>query len=285
MDDGTYGVVVLECTAHPRSVQQRLQHRRDVPVHARRQPASGHHQQAGHRQRVHGHHEHRAPPVARVQRDPPLLPPGVRGHGRRLQPERSPCPGEPGDRAAAVRQELRPTARRSRSSTSGSRPRPRPPRRCTSGRRSSAPASHRFTVDVTNTSSNSARENFFSKLVDIGVTSVPPTLDERKLAAPTTSSFSVTPLDLTAVVVRVQHHRSGHEQAHHGSHPHAPTRGAAAQRLRHAVVLQRSGVQGAQPAPSLADPVGRSGPARREERRHLARDQLGQRGSRRHARS
>jgi hypothetical protein len=57
---------------------------------------------------------------------------------------------------------------------------------------------HAFTVDVTNTSSNSARENFASNQVDIAVTSLPPEPGELGPASP---KFSVVPLDLTAVVL------------------------------------------------------------------------------------
>ena len=54
-----------------------------------------------------------------------------------------------------------------------------------------------FTVDVTNSSSNSARENFFSNQVDIAVSSLRPEPGE---ALPTSPQYSVVPIDLTAVV-------------------------------------------------------------------------------------
>jgi hypothetical protein len=57
---------------------------------------------------------------------------------------------------------------------------------------------HAFTVDVTNSSSTSARENFLTKQVDIGVTSVKPAADEITDTSP---PFRVVPLDLTAVVI------------------------------------------------------------------------------------
>jgi hypothetical protein len=57
---------------------------------------------------------------------------------------------------------------------------------------------HPFTMDVTNTSSNEAREDFLSGEVDLGVTSLPP---EPSELTPTAPKFSVTPLDLTAIVV------------------------------------------------------------------------------------
>jgi hypothetical protein len=55
-----------------------------------------------------------------------------------------------------------------------------------------------FTLDVTNTSSNAAREQFFAGNVDVGVSSLPPQPAEVPAAAP---AYSVTPVDLTAIVV------------------------------------------------------------------------------------
>ena len=57
---------------------------------------------------------------------------------------------------------------------------------------------HAFAMDVTDTSSNQARADFLSHLVDIGVTSLPPQPAEL---TPTAPKFSVVPLDLTGVVV------------------------------------------------------------------------------------
>ena len=57
---------------------------------------------------------------------------------------------------------------------------------------------HAFTVDVTNSSSNSARENFFAKQIDIAVSSLKPEADEVTAASP---PYTVVPLDLTAVVI------------------------------------------------------------------------------------
>ena len=56
---------------------------------------------------------------------------------------------------------------------------------------------HAFTIDVTKTSSNQAREDYLNREVDIGVTSIPPKADETTAK---TARFSVTPIDLTAVV-------------------------------------------------------------------------------------
>jgi hypothetical protein len=55
-----------------------------------------------------------------------------------------------------------------------------------------------FTVDVTNTSSNSARKQFFSGNVDVGVTSLPPQQVEVPAGTP---AYTVTPVDLTGIVV------------------------------------------------------------------------------------
>ncbi len=57
---------------------------------------------------------------------------------------------------------------------------------------------HAFAMDITNTSSNQARQDFLSKLVDLGVTSLAPEPGEL---TPTSPKFSVVPLDLTAVVI------------------------------------------------------------------------------------
>jgi len=57
---------------------------------------------------------------------------------------------------------------------------------------------HAFAIDITDTSSNQARQDFFSKLVDMGVTSVPPEPGE---ITPTAPKFSVVPLDLTGIVI------------------------------------------------------------------------------------
>jgi len=54
-----------------------------------------------------------------------------------------------------------------------------------------------FTVDVTNTSSTAARQQFFAHNVDIGVSSLPPQPGEVPAGAP---AYTVTPVDLTAVV-------------------------------------------------------------------------------------
>jgi phosphate transport system substrate-binding protein len=56
---------------------------------------------------------------------------------------------------------------------------------------------HAFNVDVTNSSSNSARENFFSNQVDIAVSSLPPEPGEMTATSP---QYTAVPLDLTAVV-------------------------------------------------------------------------------------
>ena len=55
-----------------------------------------------------------------------------------------------------------------------------------------------FTVDVTNTSSNAARAQFFAGNVDIGVSSLPPQPAELP---PDPRAYAVTPVDLTAIVV------------------------------------------------------------------------------------
>ena len=57
---------------------------------------------------------------------------------------------------------------------------------------------HAFNVDVTNSSSNAAREDFFNNAVDIAVTSVRPKASEM---AGHPRPFSVVPLDLNAVVL------------------------------------------------------------------------------------
>jgi hypothetical protein len=57
---------------------------------------------------------------------------------------------------------------------------------------------HAFTVDVTSSSSNSARENFLNGQVDMAVTSLKPQPDEITDASP---SFTAVPIDLTAVVI------------------------------------------------------------------------------------
>jgi ABC-type phosphate transport system substrate-binding protein len=57
---------------------------------------------------------------------------------------------------------------------------------------------HAFAMDITNTSSNQARQDFLSNLVDLGVTSLAPEPGEL---TPTSPKFSVVPLDLTAVVI------------------------------------------------------------------------------------
>jgi len=57
---------------------------------------------------------------------------------------------------------------------------------------------HAFTMDITNTASNQAREDFLSGLVDLGVTSLPPEPGE---ITPTSPQFSVTPLDLTGIAI------------------------------------------------------------------------------------
>jgi phosphate transport system substrate-binding protein len=56
---------------------------------------------------------------------------------------------------------------------------------------------HAFNVDVTNSSSNSARENFFSNQVDIAVSSLPPEAGEMTATSP---RYTAVPLDMTAVV-------------------------------------------------------------------------------------
>jgi len=55
-----------------------------------------------------------------------------------------------------------------------------------------------FTVDVTNTSSNAARQQFFDQNVDIGVSSLPPQQTELP---PDPRAYTVTPVDLTGIVI------------------------------------------------------------------------------------
>ena len=55
-----------------------------------------------------------------------------------------------------------------------------------------------FTLDVTNTSSNAAREQFFAGNVDIGVSSLPPQPAELP---PDPRPYTVTPVDLTGIVI------------------------------------------------------------------------------------
>lgn len=55
-----------------------------------------------------------------------------------------------------------------------------------------------FALDVTNTSSNASRQQFFLKHVDVGVSSLPPKPGEATSTAP---KFAVAPVDLTALVV------------------------------------------------------------------------------------
>jgi hypothetical protein len=55
-----------------------------------------------------------------------------------------------------------------------------------------------FTVDVTNTSSNAARQQFFAGNVDIGVSSLPPQPGELP---PNQRAYTATPVDLTGIVV------------------------------------------------------------------------------------
>jgi hypothetical protein len=57
---------------------------------------------------------------------------------------------------------------------------------------------HAFTVDVTSSSSNAARENYFSKQIDIAVTSLEPKPEE---VIPGSPPYRVVPLDLTAIVI------------------------------------------------------------------------------------
>ncbi|HTD49172.1 MAG TPA: substrate-binding domain-containing protein, partial [Acidimicrobiia bacterium] len=57
---------------------------------------------------------------------------------------------------------------------------------------------HAFAIDITNTSSNQARQDFLTNLVDMGVTSTPPEAGEITPAAP---KYSVVPLDLTGIVI------------------------------------------------------------------------------------
>lgn len=57
---------------------------------------------------------------------------------------------------------------------------------------------HKFTMSITNTASNQARDDFLSGLVDIGVTSLPPEPGE---ITPTSPQFSVTPIDLTGLAI------------------------------------------------------------------------------------
>ena len=55
-----------------------------------------------------------------------------------------------------------------------------------------------FALDVTNTSSNAARQQFFLKHVDVAVSSMPPGTGEVTRATP---AYAVAPVDLTALVV------------------------------------------------------------------------------------
>jgi hypothetical protein len=55
-----------------------------------------------------------------------------------------------------------------------------------------------FSLDVTNTSSDAARNQFFLKHVDVGVSSLPPAPGETPASAP---AYTAAPLDLTALVV------------------------------------------------------------------------------------
>jgi ABC-type phosphate transport system substrate-binding protein len=55
-----------------------------------------------------------------------------------------------------------------------------------------------FTLDVTNTSSNAARQQFFDKNVDIAVSSLPPQQSELP---PDPRPYTVTPVDLTGIVI------------------------------------------------------------------------------------
>jgi hypothetical protein len=55
-----------------------------------------------------------------------------------------------------------------------------------------------FTLDVTNTSSNAARQQFFAGNVDIGVSSLPPQPAELP---PNPRAYTATPVDLTGIVV------------------------------------------------------------------------------------
>ena len=56
-----------------------------------------------------------------------------------------------------------------------------------------------FALDVTNTSSNAARQQFFLKHVDVAVSSTPPGTGEVTRATP--PAYAVAPVDLTALVV------------------------------------------------------------------------------------
>jgi ABC-type phosphate transport system substrate-binding protein len=58
--------------------------------------------------------------------------------------------------------------------------------------------SHALTLNVTNTSSDQARSDFFANNVDIAVSSLPPQAGEAAAGAPT---YAVAPIDLTGVVV------------------------------------------------------------------------------------
>ncbi len=55
-----------------------------------------------------------------------------------------------------------------------------------------------FALDVTNTSSDAARAQFFQKHVDVALTSLPPAAGEAPASAP---AYAVAPIDLTALVV------------------------------------------------------------------------------------
>ena len=196
-DDGTYGVVILQCRAHPKSVTEGLQQRGDVPVRPEREPAGGHHEQARHRQRVHRHHDHGAAARAGLQRVDAVLAAALRDHARRLRRERAAAGQDPGHRPDQLRRnaaDCPPVVQYNFSIEAEA---------------SAAPAlyqwaaalctgKHAFTMDITNTSSNQAREDFFSGEVDLGVTSLPPEPGEITAGVP---KFSVAPLDLTAVVI------------------------------------------------------------------------------------
>ncbi|MDP9335926.1 MAG: hypothetical protein M3Q30_21820, partial [Actinomycetota bacterium] len=58
--------------------------------------------------------------------------------------------------------------------------------------------SHALTLNVTNTSSDQARSDFFASNVDIAVSSLPPQPGETTAGAP---NYTVAPIDLTGVVV------------------------------------------------------------------------------------
>ena len=57
---------------------------------------------------------------------------------------------------------------------------------------------HALTLNVTNTSSNQSRADFFNNNVDIAVSSLPPQAGE---AGPKAPKFTVAPIDLTAIVI------------------------------------------------------------------------------------